>query len=57
MWASGLGGLGPAAADRDSNYVSTQKDEDPDSVWYTGKGKAMSNMPAYQTLYAWRRTA
>ena len=24
---------------------------------YTGGGKAHNNMPAYQTLYAWRRTA
>lgn len=24
---------------------------------YTGGGKAHNNMPAYQTVYAWRRTA
>lgn len=56
-WASGLGGLGIATANIDANYVSDPKDEGQDAVWYTGSSKAMSNMPAYQTLYAWRRTA
>ena len=31
--------------------------QDPDACGYTGGGAAHNNMPAYQTLYAWRRTA
>lgn len=56
-WAGGLGGRGIATADIDANYVSSQADEGEDAAWFTGSGKAMNNMPAYQTLYAWRRTA
>lgn len=56
-WASGFGGSGIATANQEPNYVSKEADVGDGAVWYTGSGKAMGNMPAYQAFYAWRRTA
>lgn len=54
--ATGFGGLAIATSSNDHNVTSNWQD-DGGGIRHAGGGSAHTNMPAYQTLYAWRRTA
>lgn len=53
-WSSGFGGLGIATANENSDWWTSWSDGT--GMRGAGNSKAHNNMPAYQTLYAWRRT-
>ena len=52
-FASGFGGSGMAASNIAANY-RTASDW---GMYPAGGGGSHNNMPAYQSFYAWRRTA
>lgn len=52
-WTSGLGGLGVACSNSNSNYLS----ENDNSGNFTGGGQAHNNLPHYTTCFIWYRTA
>ena len=54
LYKRGTGGGGGWALDTQGDYTNGW---DASWVSYAGEGQAHNNMPAYQTVYAWRRTA
>lgn len=52
-WTSGLGGLGIACSNSNSNYLS----ENNNSGNFTGGEAAHNNLPPYTTCFIWYRTA
>lgn len=54
-WSSGFGGSGLATANENSDWWTSWADGT--GMQGTGNSKPHNNMPSYQTLYAWRRTA
>lgn len=54
--ATGFGNLAVATASNAHN-VTTSWQDDNGGIRHTGGGKPHNNMPAYQSLYAWYRTA